>query len=78
MLGRFNYMPDVLSRFRTINDDTVRESIAEPVLDAFWDKDPEIKVENLFLILSEVYIDDIFQQQFQTVYKTDRIYGKII
>ncbi len=62
MLGRLNYVSDALSRLHTISDDTVCKNIAEPVLDAFWDEDLKIKVENLFLILSKVYIDDIFQQ----------------
>ncbi len=54
-------MPDTLLYLCTINNDIVRKSIAEPVLDAFWDEDPKIKVENLFLIFSEIYIDDIFR-----------------
>src|SRR6266699_5070031 len=50
---RFNYMFDVLSYFRIINDDTVYKNIAESVLDALWDEDLEIEVENLFFIFFE-------------------------
>ncbi len=35
IFGRFNYMSDALLYFYTINDDTVRKSIVELVLDMF-------------------------------------------
>ncbi len=71
-------MPNVLLYLRIINDDIVYKSIVESVLDTFWDKNLKIKVENFFLIFSEIYIDNIFRQQFRTIYKTDCIYNKII
>ncbi len=60
ILSRLNYIPDVLSYLHIINDDTIRKNIVEPILDIFWDENLEIEVENLFLIFSEIYIDDIF------------------
>ncbi len=78
IFNRFNYIPNALSCLRIINDDTVRKNIVESILNIFWDEDPGIEVENLFLILSKIYIDDILRQQFRTTYKADRIYSKII
>ncbi len=53
-------MPDVLLHLCTMGDDIVRESIVEPALDTFWDEDLRIKVERIFFIFSEIYMDDIF------------------
>ena len=78
MPGWLNYMPDALSRLCTMGDDVVRESTVEPVLDALWDEDLGIEIGGVFLILSEIYMDDTLQQQFWTAYKADRVYSKII
>jgi len=61
MLGRFNYMPDVLLYFRTIGDNVVRKNTIEPALDTFWDEDLGIEVERVFFIFFKIYIDDIFR-----------------
>jgi len=62
ILGRFNYMPDTLSRLCTIGDDVVRKNIVKPILDTFWDKDPKIEVKGIFFIFSEIYINNILRQ----------------
>src|SRR6266699_68217 len=44
MSNRLNYISNILLRLRTMGDNVVRKSIVEPVLDVFWDEDPEIEV----------------------------------
>ncbi len=61
MSNRLNYISNILLRLRTMGDNVVRKSIVEPVLDVFWDEDPEIEVERVFFIFFEIYIDDIFR-----------------
>ena len=39
IFGRFNYISDVLLYFYIINDNIVRKSIIESVLDTFWNED---------------------------------------